>query len=379
MALNDDRTQEALAAGITEDITTALTTVADMDIVAGEPATAIEAGRDTGIGAAYTLSGKVQCIADRVRIWAKLTNVATRRQLWAERFEGRVKDVLALQDRVTLEAITALRVSLTEGQQERISLAHGTRNLEAWLLAGQGHLLLRRLSHGDILDARALYERAIELDPAYAGSYEGLAWTHLIEAQFGWASDAEESLTLAEALAGKALEIDRTRGRTLSLLGHIAFVRGDCATAIAHGEQAVRMGPHDAEAAALLALTLNHCGSLERSRALMDTALRLSPNPPRWHRWNLGRVLRLLGRLDEAIATLSNGLDVGVDALPPRVELVLALMERGDQEDARALAAQILARAPDFSVAQWFRSTPCADHDRMQRERYLLRAAGLPD
>ncbi len=267
---------------------------------------------------------------------------------------------------------------MTEGEQERVSLVHGTSNLEAWVVAGQGRLLLRHLTREDNVKARELYRQATELDPDYPGAWDGLAWTHLIDARFGWSVSREASVLRAAELVQKTLTLDPGRPRTYALLGTIRLVSGDHAEAVTLGEKAVALSPNGADVAALLAYTLTYNGEEERAIAMIEKAMRLRPSYPLWYRWVLGRAYRLAGRYREAIAALKVRLPDSPDSLSFRVELVACYAESGQTAKARIEAAEVIRLEPGFSARAWTQAPPHADAAATEREFELLRRAGLP-
>jgi adenylate cyclase len=296
-----------------------------------------------------------------------------------ERYTRQATDIISLQRDITMEIVTALQVNLTEGEQERVNRAHGTRNLEAFLAAGRGEKLLRRLTQADNLSARSYYEAATADDPAYAGAWDGLAWTYLLEARFGWTADPAASLRKADEFARKAMALDETRPRTYSLLGSLYLLYGDHAKAIAYGEDAVRLEANDADAAALLAYTYTYAGEPNRAATLAERAIKLRPYPPEWYLWLLGRAQRLAGRHEDAILTLQSATNSESQSLFALVELAAAYSEAGQLPDAQRVAAKVLAVSSDFSSAAWCNLVKYTDPEAAGNELAILRQAGLPE
>ena len=383
--LSGDPVQDQFIDGITEDITTALSIISEMFVIArttalfykDKPVNVVQVAEELGVR--YVLEGSVQQSGDRVRVTAQLIDAVGGHHVWAEQYDREIQDIFAVQDDITLEIVTALRVQIAEGEQERVALIHGTRNLQAWLLGSQGTQRARQLTREDNSLARSFFERAARLDPKYPGAWDGQAWTHLIDAKFGWSESGETSIYRAAALAQKALELDPARSRTYGLLGTIQLLSGNHAQAVALGENAVALDPNGAEVAAFLAVTLTYTGELDRSIALIDRAMRLSPYYPDWYRWNLGRAYRLMGRYEDAIAALEIRLAENPGALVPRIELAATYSSLGRQAEARAMVAEVLKIHPGFSVRQWMRAPPYKDPAVMTREFGTLRKAGLPE
>jgi adenylate cyclase len=383
--LTGDAAEDSFVDGITDDITTVLSTISQMFVIdrgsaltyKGKTVKVQQVAEELGVR--YVLEGSVKRSGDRVRVSAQLIDALTGHHLWAEIYDREVEDIFALQDEITLEIVTALEVAITEGEQERISLIHGTGNLQAWVLVGRGVHLARRLTREDNTKARELHRRATQLDPNYPGAWDALAWTHFIDARFGWSDSRQASMLRAAELAQKALALDQSRPRTYALLGMLQLMTGNHDQAVALGQKAVALSPSGAEVAAFLALTSTYTGEVERSIALIEKAMRLSPYYPDWYRWTLGRAYRLMGRQEEAVAALATRLDHSPDSVAPRVELVAAYMEMGREAAARAEAAEVLRINPGFSVHEWMVMPPYKDAAIAKREMGALRRAGLPE
>ena len=382
---SNDPNDAMLADGIGEGITTGLSMVSEMLVIDWRSAMSyedrsvlVESIADE-LGVRYCLIGSIQHHDQRVRITLQLVDAAIGSSIWAATYDRELKNVFELQDEITLQVITALQVEITEGEQERISLRHGTDNLQAWFLAGQGFKHLRRVTPRDTQMARGLYQSAIALDPGYPGAYEGLAWTYFLEVRFGWTMTPGTAVEEAARLAQKAFELDPQRARTHSLLGSLQLLMGNLSEAVAAGEQAIALDPNGAEDAALFAYTLTYAGDPERAVALVQTAMRLSPLYPDWYQWVLGRALRLNGDPDDAIEALLAGHADTVPSVPARVELAAAYAAEGSIVDAQLMARRVLELVPDFSALAWVRRTPYGDPAVTEEEIELLRRAGLPE
>ena len=382
--LSDDPAQEIFVDAVTEDITVVLASISDLFVIDRSTALSFK-GRSVRVrqvaeelGVRYVLEGSVRRSSEHVRISARLIDALTGQSLWADRFESAAADIFTVQDDITLRLVTAIRATLTEGEQEQIAFAHGTRNLDAWLAATQGLQLLRRLTRVDTGRARELYTRAMRVDPRYAGAWDGLGWTYFIDAWNGWTPAPEESMRQALECAQRAVELDPKRGRPYALLGAITLMSGDNDAAIGYFERALQYSPGDAEAAALMAYALTYTGDLDRADAMIRQAIRLSPNSPQWYRWTFARIDRLRGRYPGAVEALAHKLPSFPESIVPRVELVLTYIQIGRSQDAHAMATEILRIDPPFLVSTWARAQPYKDHSILEREMQALRLAGLP-
>ena len=272
--LGDDADQSDLISGINEGITGALSIMSEMFVISRDAVQRYEGAPfepkkiAEELGVRYLLTGSVQRSGDQVRIRARLIDAVRGSQLWADRYDRQMTELFTLQDEITREIVTALQVEMTEGEQERISLRHGTDNVDAWMLAGHGLKMLRRMTLEDNARARDLYRRAAALDPTYAGAWDGVAWTHFLDAKFGWSPSPVNSIRRATELSQKALALDPTRPRTYALLGNLSLISEDYDQAIELLEKAVALSPNGADVVAVLGLALTYTGGLRSQHRL---------------------------------------------------------------------------------------------------------------
>jgi adenylate cyclase len=380
-----DDDAETLANGLSGDISEALGKISEMFVIAvasvvpygPRPADLRQVARDLDVK--YLLLGSVRQSGDQLRVQVQLIDATAGHQVWGNSYPGQAGDVFALQDQITFDVITEVQVELTEGDMERLRAIHGTRNLDAWLTAGEGLKLLRHVTPEDNARARRLYEKSMAYDDRYAGAWEGLAWTHLLDAEFGWSPSTAQSLAEAQRLTQRALELAPDRPRLYSLRGHINLLLGDFDQAVADGERAVEAERNDADAAALLGFTLTYTDEPNRAIALMRRAIELSPRYPAWYGWVLGRAYRLAGESGRAVDTLEASVPERPASVIPLVELVIAYSEVGDIGMAKAIAATIRERVPQFSIGAWAARQPYMDPAMTDRDAAALRASGLPD
>ncbi len=382
--LGDNPEQADLSDGITGGITDALSIMSEMFVIAPGTATQIETPIDLPkaareLGVRYLLLGSIQWSSGQVRVSTRLIDAVQAQQIWAARYDREIKEVFELQDEITQEIVTALQVQMTEGEQERIAFQHGTQNLEAWMLSGNGLKLLRRLTREDNVRARGLYRRATGLDPNYAGAWAGLAWTYFLDARFGWSASPEASLERAVADAEAAIALDPTRPRTYAILGELSLIKGDHDKAIELFERGVELSPNGADVVALLGDGLTYTSDYQRAIGLIQRAMRLSPYYPDWYRWSLGRAQRLAGRPAEALAWLEATRAGEPPSLVQRIELVATYSEMRRMIKARAEAAAVLRDYPQFSVRKWTRWPPHKNPSVAEREIRALVRAGLPE
>ena len=181
--MSADPDQAYFADGITEDLITDLSKVAGLFVIARN-STFVYKGKAIDIrevakalGVRYVLEGSVRRSVDEVRINAQLIDATTGGHVWADRYDGDLKNIFALQDKVTRHVVTALAVELTKDDRERVA-RRGTENAQAYdvFLKGWQHYL--RQTPEDFRAAIVQFKKAAELDPEYGRAYAALAATY---------------------------------------------------------------------------------------------------------------------------------------------------------------------------------------------------------
>ena len=240
--MSGDAEQEYFSDGITEDVITALSKITNLFIVSrnstftykGQAVDVERVGLEQGVR--YVLKGSVRRSGNRLRITSQLIDAATGNHLWAERYDRTLENVFALQDEITREVTTAIRVKLTEGEQARITAA-GTKNFDAWELTVKAGALGDNNVREDNEKARELLEEAVQLDPNYATAWCYLGWVHWAEARHHWSASPKESLVKAWKMAERACDLAPDSAEALGLFAHIALQQGDYPTAEAFARQ----------------------------------------------------------------------------------------------------------------------------------------------
>ena len=167
------------ADGLTEDIIAALGRFRELSVIApaavfaykGKNPTPAEVGRDLKVS--YVVEGSVRRAAENIRVSVNLTDTAHSQVLWSEKYDAEPKDIFSVQDQITRRISGALAVRVTNLEIAR-SAAKRPGSMEAYDLVLRGAPCGAHLTRADNAQARALFERAIELDPKYAPAYIGL-------------------------------------------------------------------------------------------------------------------------------------------------------------------------------------------------------------
>jgi len=379
--MSDDPKQEYFSDGITENIITDLSKISAFFVISrsstfaykGKPVKIKQVAEELGVR--YVLEGSVQKSSDKVRINAQLVDAITGHHLWAERYDRDLKDIFAVQDEITQKIVRTLRVEVTEVELERIRRIP-TENLNAYESFYRGLEYFRRSSKSSNIQARQMFEKAIELDPRFSVAYVSMGHTYRREWLYRWSQDPQ-TMERAFELAQKAIELDDSSIFAYELLGYIYLLKDrQHEQAIAVAEKVIALDPNFAGGYGLLAEILGFAGRPEEVIGLMEKAMRLNPRYPAIYLFWLGNAHYQMGRYDEAIAALNSAVIRKPNHLPTHLFLAASYVELGQEEEARAEVAEILRISPDYRSGSksW---APWKDQTVPKRIRAALRKAGL--
>ena len=167
-------------------------------------------------------------------------------------------------------------------------------------------------SHGTVeadAEARRFFERALEIDPAYARAYAGLSLSHFNE----WSCQAwaqwDEKERLAHDYARRALSLDETDAMVQVVLGRILVYRRRYDEAAHHLERALLLNPNDTDVLVHAGLCQAYLGDPEAALATASKAMRLNPAFPPWYAAPAGLSLFMLGRDRECLELCASSAD----------------------------------------------------------------------
>ena len=294
------------------------------------------------MGVRYVMEGSVQWEGKRVRITVQLIDALTGHHLFSERYDRDLKDILSLQDEITMKVLTAVQVQLTVGEVARIT-AKGTKNLDAYLKVMQAIELKRGTQNKEETQrVTQLVQEAIILDPGYAIPYSILAVQYFELVLLGASQSPRESLQRAVELGKKAIALDDSSYFTHASLVYPYTMLGEYDKAISEGERAVTLGPNFPGSYFALGGALFMADRPQEAIPMLQKCLRLSPIP--LHSQVLGVLAnsyRRLGQYEEAVAIYQKMLQrYGPDHLLAHLDLAVtyALMDR--EKEARAEGAE---------------------------------------
>jgi tetratricopeptide (TPR) repeat protein len=275
----------------------------------------------------------------QMRINAQLIDAANGQQLWAERYDGKMDDVFALQDNITRKIILALEMKLTPSEEKAVA-DKGTKNLEAYDAYLKGLQSYRLLTAESLAEAKENLERAVRLDPEFSKAYAALAVVYWRAAQFaglqkGLGLEDVYSMHMATLKAHDFLKKAMKKPTALAygLMSQIYLNRFLHDKALETIERALAMEPNDPDLYAWKSNILWLMGQNNEALESAKTAQRLDPNNPALYQFHLGSAYLPDGDLKKALSLLdwARSLNPELGAAALRQSVAYAMLGRDDQ------------------------------------------------
>ena len=378
--LSGDTEQQYFSDGLSEDIITELSRFRDLLVIPRNSAfqfrdsqeDAKEIGRDLKV--AYLVEGSVRRSASRIRITARLIEVETGAQIWSEHYDRELAEIFALQDQLVQAIVAALPGRILESGA-RSARRKRPENLAAYDFYLRGLELQFSFADANTLAARAMFEKAITLDPTMAPAYAWLGGTYLRE---WWAHRSVEALERAYALSKKAVAADSNDGMCHGALGYVCMERRQFDDAAFHIDRYLKLNPNDPTASADQAALAAYVGRAEEAISWMENAFRLDPFAPPWYNSMHGMIFFAAARYAEAIAAFRRVIewrDHNWDSL----YVIASLGHLGRADEARAIAAERAVSLTHSFLSKLAAGEPYKNPADLERLLEGLRKAALPE
>lgn len=336
--------EDYFAAGMSENIIAGLTRFRDLFVISaassfalsGEELDPIQAGRRLGV--AHVLRGSVLKSDGRVRVTVQLVDARNGRSVWADTFDRRAGDLLAVQDEITANIVASL-AGHVEDASRQLSETLPPENMVAydWLLKARHRA--RSGKRDDVLEARRLFDRAIELDPSLAAAWAGLAVSYVTEYEAEWSPVGRlDALARAEEMAERAIALDDACAYGHWTLACTRFYNRRPTLAENHIDRAIALNPNEYRNYCVKGWILVYGGKPADGIACALEGRKINPIASFGCHINIGVGEYTAGNYRESIEALA-----GARKFPNMRDFFLAAChaQLGEMEEARKIGADL--------------------------------------
>jgi adenylate cyclase len=382
--MSGDPEQEYFSDGISEDIITDLSKIADLMVIARNSSFAYK-GRSVDVrtvarelGVQSVLEGSIRRVGNRVRITAQLIDATSGGHLWGDRYDRDLTDIFEVQDDVTRRIVDALKVTLSPAEKERLAETK-TSNLAAYdfLLRGREFMLGNERNRMTFEQAITYFKKALEHDPNYSQAYACLGFAHIFDYQNRWTDDPDSSLLLAKQYAGQAIEKDPNEPLARCVSAMAASLEKDLDRARSEIDVALSLNPNFALAHNLRGSNRIYSGKPLEAIPEIEHGMRLDPALSSQFLHFLGMAYLLAGKYETAAALLRQRI-----VLVPRTDfsralLASALGHLGEFDEARQVWGELKDINPNYAFAEHVGRQPFRRKEDVERIADGLRKARL--
>ena len=388
--MSGDPEQEYLADGLTEDVITELSRFEELFVIARNTSFTYK-GRQVDVkdvadelGVRFILEGSLRKAGQKVRVSAQLINGRHGNHIWAERYEGALEDIFALQEQVTSRVVSSVAPQISESEMERIG--QGERKFDrAYDLAWSAQEMVRsglRLADPAMLDdAIAKAVEATKINSRCSIAYQAICFAYAMQSLFRWGDDPEAAGDLAEDWAKKFRSLLPHSYMAFHWLGMARFRKGQYSEANLDFGRAHELNPNDSTVLNFWAWCEASAGDFKSAKKHAHLALRLSPKDRYADVSYLA--LAMAAFIERDAAAFEEWAGKAIQAHPSapirRAMMVAYAAESGNQQQLREHLDALMQFAPDF-IDSLFRGENRVFQQSEHLEALLagLREAGFP-
>ncbi len=332
-----------LAAGIHNDLLTELTKNPSLTVISR---TSVMGYRQSEkpipriaheLNVGWIVEGAVQSAGNRVRLTVQLIDGTTDLHRWADYFDRELttESLFEIQTELTEQISESLNAEFASSELPE-DTGPATDSMEAYRLATEGRMQFDRKTEEGLARARELFQRAVDLDPAYAPAWVGLTDSLAMTADYGY-GDREALLETAKTAVARALELMPDSAEAHTSLGLIAEGEHDAPTALREYEKAMQLSPSYAD-------------------------------PHSWHGW----VSLVVGRPGRALESVTRSVELNPLSAEAVSNLALSQLALRDPESAIVEARRAGELSPDFTTAAYYEALAHYDMGRFDEAVDIL-------
>jgi TolB-like protein len=342
----------------------------------GGGAAAIDAVR-SALKVRYCLTGAVEIARRRVSVTVELCDTLDRGIVWSERYQGEVGAVHDIRGRIVHAVVDALELQIPLNEARRA--LKSPENLDAWSAYHLGLRHMYRFSRDGSQRAAACFEQAVAKEPGFARAYAGLSFAHFEGAFLHFADDPARATAQARRYAELGLEHDPFDPFCNLVMGRAFWLTGDLEASLPWLNRAMELNANYAQGRYACAWTETLLGQSGKGRALVDTAIELSPLDPMHYAMLAVRAFTHLQRGETAEAAQWADRAARSPGAHALIELIAAAAHgaNGDADRAVAWARSARERQPALTEADFFKAFPFKEGAARGQISESLRRLGL--
>jgi adenylate cyclase len=335
-------------------------------------------GRELGVRS--VLEGSIRRAGNRVRITAQLIDAADGGHLWAERYDRDLTDIFAVQDEVTLQIVSALRITLSPAEKARVAEV-GTSDVAAHdaFLHGRELILDATKDRSAFEQSIEYFNNAIALDPGYGAAYAGLAMAHNLDFHNHFTDDGTRALEIAAGFADKGVKLSPNDPFVRFVAAVIATFRGDFGRAATEVDAALVLNPNSAFAHGTRGMVDVYSGDSLSAIPQLEKAMRLDPASAQHYLHFLGTAYLIAGTYEAAAALFGERIRLVPGTDISRAFLASALGHAGRMDEARQVWRELKEINPKYSFDEHVGRLPFKNKADVDRIKDGLIKAGLPE
>lgn len=360
--IGEEKSQEYLGDGITEQIITNLSHLDELKVIAKTSVLKYKEStkniRDIGkeLNVTHVLEGSIQKSENHIRVTAKLVLVDDESYMWAKYFDKQMVDIFEVQDSVSVAIVNTLLEKLSQKQNKAIQ-SYRTTNIDAFehFLKGQyGYdLFTTKLMETDFLMSEQELKKAIHNDTTYAVAYAALAdlYNAAYTQKYAKNVDRRHQLkALRDKYSAMALRLEPENPYVNSIRALSFEQQGqDLDSIFKYRRKAYALAPNDARICAALSSEYLDIGLFNQSLSLREKCIKLDPNIG-IHQMYLGETYMYMGDYLKAEKALKEALKLEPQSLAALRNLTSLYLFKGDCNEAELLLTQIKSINPDVKA-----------------------------
>ena len=329
------------------------------------------------LGVRYVLGGLISS-ENRLTIEVDLTDVIEGKQVWRQKFEGRLDDIYEIRN----DIVDKIRENLGNGfgaevGEQGIPGAWASEPTDsAFIDLVRGIYHFRKYTDEANREAALHFEKSVNEDPNFSSAYAWHSWNAMVGIQSGWTEASGDRVRKAIASANKSISLDRTRAMGYLALGSALLATDRASGASEQFQRGLELKPDDSRLLAQITKSLAAENKATEAIEFGKRAMRRNPKPADWVYWNLGIAYFAAEKYPESIAAIERSSTQNLEA---RLYLIADYFRTSRMSDAELQINDIFESDPAFHLAKYTDQIELGNPANKSSLLAILLEAGLPE